>query len=59
MKHLFNTQNSRKSTEITAEQLKELENEIENDGPFSPVPLRKYFGHTDHVVDLSWSYKQV
>jgi WD40 repeat protein len=57
-KHLFNTQNSRKSTEITAEQLKELENEIENDGPVSPVPLRKYFGHTDHVVDLSWSYKQ-
>ena len=54
-KLLFNTH--RKSTEITAEHLKELEDELEN--PFSPVPLRKYFGHTDHVVDLCWSYKQV
>ena len=21
------------------------------------MPLRKYFGHTDHIVDLTWSEK--
>jgi len=54
-KHQFN----RKSMEISnnMEQLLAQE-QIENEtGPFCSVPLRKYFGHTDHIVDLTWSEK--
>jgi len=52
-KHQFNS--NRKSIEVTPEFLAAEE---EEEGPFCPVPLRKYFGHSDHVVDLSWSFKQ-